>query len=316
VLCNFLLFLPYCCRYQDLVDVGLNIAELVHLEGQDSEDDDDDQHGSGSEVDGTELWEAARALHSDDHDEHHHHQQQLQQDSSLQEASKAAEAGSSSSSSSRSSGDAAVSTPLSSDSNGVLATITAAPAGSQAAAVAADTAAGVGKLRRPGSASSLQQQAAFSSKQGRSISSSKLGSSGGSAPAAAGAKMRLPQSDIASAGSVKEASLRVASQPGPAPRSLSMVRLAAEANRNLTGVEAREKGNVSGGVISAYVAAGGGILIAAWVVLMMAAEQGARVFTDTWLGFWASNAFHQGVWFYIGIYAALGVTYSLITFCR
>ncbi|WIA12103.1 hypothetical protein OEZ85_012177 [Tetradesmus obliquus] len=106
------------------------------------------------------------------------------------------------------------------------------------------------------------------------------------------------------------------SEAGAAPRSLSMVRLAAEANRNLTGVEAREKGNVSGGVIATYVAAGGGLLIAAWVVLMMAAEQGARVFTDTWLGFWASNAFHQGVWFYIGIYAALGVTYSLITFFR
>jgi ATP-binding cassette subfamily C (CFTR/MRP) protein 1 len=95
-----------------------------------------------------------------------------------------------------------------------------------------------------------------------------------------------------------------------------MVRLAAEANRNLTGVEAREKGNLSGSVISAYIAAGGGFLIAAWVVLMMAAEQGARVFTDTWLGFWASNAFHQNVWFYIGIYAALGITYSLITFAR
>jgi ATP-binding cassette subfamily C (CFTR/MRP) protein 1 len=95
-----------------------------------------------------------------------------------------------------------------------------------------------------------------------------------------------------------------------------MVRLAAEANRNLTGVEAREKGNLSGSVIAAYIAAGGGILIAALLVFMMAAEQGARVFTDTWLGFWASNAFHQGVWFYIGVYAALGITYSLITFAR
>ncbi|WIA32238.1 hypothetical protein OEZ86_003085 [Tetradesmus obliquus] len=190
-------------KYQDLVDEGLNIAELVHLEGQDSseEADDEQQHGSGSEVDGTELWEAARALHSDDHDEHQQQQQQQQQ-SSLQEAGKAAEAGSSSSSAG---GSSSVSTPLSTDT---------------------------------------------------------------------------------------------------------------KANRNLTGVEAREKGNVSGGVIATYVAAGGGLLIAAWVVLMMAAEQGARVFTDTWLGFWASNAFHQGVWFYICIYAALGITYSLITFIR
>ncbi|KAF6255037.1 ABC transporter [Scenedesmus sp. NREL 46B-D3] len=142
------------------------------------------------------------------------------------------------SSSGRSSGDAAASTQPSTDSNAVLATIKAAPAGSQAAAGSA--AAGAGKLSRP----------------------------------------------------------------------------TADANRNLTGVEEREKGNVSGGVISAYIAAGGGLLIVALLVLIMAAEQGARVFTDTWLGFWAANAFNQEVWFYIGIYAALGITYSLITFAR
>ena len=58
------------------------------------------------------------------------------------------------------------------------------------------------------------------------------------------------------------------------------------------------------------------MLIAAIIVLLFAAEQGSRVFTDTWLGFWASNNFHQGMWFYIGIYAASGLVYSLLTFSR
>jgi hypothetical protein len=40
------------------------------------------------------------------------------------------------------------------------------------------------------------------------------------------------------------------------------------------------------------------------------------VLTDTFLGWWASDLFKQGLWFYIGIYAGLGVLYSLLTFVR
>jgi hypothetical protein len=103
--------------------------------------------------------------------------------------------------------------------------------------------------------------------------------------------------------------------PG-ALRHVSMVRLATEANRNLTGVEERVEGNVKGRVLWAYVAAAGGVLVAGAILALFAVEQGSRVFTDTWLGFWTSNAFHQVVWFYIGIYAALGIFYSLVTFAR
>jgi ATP-binding cassette subfamily C (CFTR/MRP) protein 1 len=44
--------------------------------------------------------------------------------------------------------------------------------------------------------------------------------------------------------------------------------------------------------------------------------QGVRVFTDTWIGLWFGNRFDQGDWFYIGIYAGLGLLYGFTTFVR
>eukprot|EP00878_Enallax_costatus_P008308 GHUV01008686.1.p1 GENE.GHUV01008686.1~~GHUV01008686.1.p1 ORF type:complete len:1320 (+),score=395.23 GHUV01008686.1:299-4258(+) len=290
-------------RYQQLVDVGLNIAELVHLEGQDTDGD-----ASGSEVDGHELWTAAAALDSDD--------QQL----GSEQESCGAESGSPSSSAAA---EAAASSSRSSASSTPRVHVTAVVAGpvqqDSAGAATADT------LARPASASSLQALQGFKGgalTPGSSVNStvevlqgSKRSSTGGKVLKTK-STTHLPDSDPASAGSVLGASLRVASMGGPAPSALSMVRLAAEANRNLTGVEAREKGSVSGVVLRTYISAGGGMLIAAIIVLLFAAEQGSRVFTDTWLGFWASNNFHQSTWFYIGIYAASGIFYSLMTFSR
>ncbi len=103
---------------------------------------------------------------------------------------------------------------------------------------------------------------------------------------------------------------------GKPSRALSMVRLQSEANRNLTGVEARDQGNVSGRVIGTYVKAGGGWLVVAFIAALMALEQGTRVFTDTWLGFWATNRFAESLWFYLGIYAACGIGYSFVVYCR
>jgi hypothetical protein len=121
---------------------------------------------------------------------------------------------------------------------------------------------------------------------------------------------------VAPVGSVSAAALQLAaSQPAP-NSSLSVVRLAAEANRNLTGQEKKEKGGLSLLVLNSYIQAAGGILAALGVLLVIVTEQGSRVITDTFLGWWASDLFHQGLWFYIGIYACLGVLYSLLTFVR
>jgi ATP-binding cassette subfamily C (CFTR/MRP) protein 1 len=48
----------------------------------------------------------------------------------------------------------------------------------------------------------------------------------------------------------------------------------------------------------------------------MALEQGSRVVTDVWVGWWAADRFGLVVWAYVGIYAGLGVFYSLTTFIR
>jgi hypothetical protein len=119
-----------------------------------------------------------------------------------------------------------------------------------------------------------------------------------------------------SASSVSAAALQLAaSQPAP-NSSLSVVRLAAEANRNLTGQEKKEKGGLSLLVLNSYIQAAGGILAALGVLTVIVTEQGSRVITDTFLGWWATDLFHQGLWFYIGVYAGLGILYSLLTFVR
>jgi hypothetical protein len=117
-------------------------------------------------------------------------------------------------------------------------------------------------------------------------------------------------------GSVAEAALRrAASKAAPTPH-ITLHRLAAEANRNLTGTEEKEQGSISAVVLRTYVAAAGGVLVALSVTAAMAVEQGSRVLTDLFLGWWATDRFQQGVWFYIGVYAALGLFYSLATFVR
>jgi hypothetical protein len=84
-----------------------------------------------------------------------------------------------------------------------------------------------------------------------------------------------------------------------------------------SGVEARETGSIGMDVLTAYFRAGGGWGIVAFVVLLFGMEQFARVYTDTWVGLWFSDAFRRyNNWFYLGIYFALGVAYGLITFIR
>lgn len=288
----------FCCRYQQLVDVGLNIAELVHLEGQDI-----DSEASGSEVDGHELWEAAAALDLDD-----------QHSGSEQDVS-AADSGSSSSS--RAPTAVASSSSRSSSSSTPRVHVGGIDVGAKQQDAVSSAATDVSA--RPASARTVQK---LQDPKGSSVGGildvlhGSKRSSGRDQVHKSKSTAHLAVSDPASAGSVTGASLRVASMGGLAPPALSTVRLAAEANRNLTGVEAREKGSVSGVVLRTYISAGGGMLIVAIIALLFAAEQGARVFTDTWLGFWASNNFHQGMWFYIGIYAASGIFYSLMTFSR
>jgi hypothetical protein len=275
------------------VDAGLNIEQLVHVEGEESTEDSDDD----AELDGTEHWEPAVGY------------------TTTTTAAAAAVGGDEAKCASGASHPSGDSSPTaSSDSSHSTPTAVIKTAGTL---TTAGTAAGAAQLQRLNSAGSFAGgdedvgdtcEVADVRERSNSVKKSKLNKSGST--------RHLSAADFASAGSVKGASLKLAAGGSKAPRSLSMVRLATEANRNLTGVEAREQGNVSSLVLKTYINAGGGWLVALLVVALMALEQGSRVFTDTWLSFWTSNLFNQGMWFYIGIYAACGVLYSLLTYLR
>ncbi|GFH22354.1 ABC transporter, multidrug resistance associated protein, partial [Haematococcus lacustris] len=97
---------------------------------------------------------------------------------------------------------------------------------------------------------------------------------------------------------------------------VTLTRQETSANRNLTGVEEREAGNLSLDVVTRYFDGGGGWLYVALIVMMFAAEQGARVYTDRWVGVWFSDSYNRSTAFYLGIYFALGVLYGALTFAR
>ncbi|GLI66142.1 hypothetical protein VaNZ11_009876 [Volvox africanus] len=97
---------------------------------------------------------------------------------------------------------------------------------------------------------------------------------------------------------------------------ITLTRQATDANRNLTGIEVRESGAISGDVINLYFKAGGGWIYFGPLLVLFALEQGARVYTDTWVGNWFGDKYDRNLGFYLGIYFMLGVIYGLFTFIR
>jgi len=90
----------------------------------------------------------------------------------------------------------------------------------------------------------------------------------------------------------------------------------AAANRNLTGLEERVEGNIGWDVVTTYFSAGGGKPVIFCLICLFCLEQGARVYTDRWVGIWFSNSFNQPLAFYLGMYFALGLFYAFLTFAR
>ncbi|MEW5311498.1 MAG: hypothetical protein WDW38_003208 [Sanguina aurantia] len=105
---------------------------------------------------------------------------------------------------------------------------------------------------------------------------------------------------------------------GGKPEKVTLVRQEQDANRNLTGTESREEGNLSFDVLRQYFSAGGGLMTFLFLIFMFGAEQAARVYADKWVGVWFSQppVYQQGTWFYLGIYFGLGVLYACSTFAR
>lgn len=99
-------------------------------------------------------------------------------------------------------------------------------------------------------------------------------------------------------------------------KKVTLVRRDVDTDRNLTGVETREAGAISWKVVSTYFGNGGGWATGISLLVLFGLEQAARVWTDKWVGLWFTNKYGRGNWFYLGIYAAMGLAYGLVTFVR
>ncbi|KAG2498469.1 hypothetical protein HYH03_003722 [Edaphochlamys debaryana] len=97
---------------------------------------------------------------------------------------------------------------------------------------------------------------------------------------------------------------------------ITYTRQATDANRNLTGIETRESGAISMDVVKLYFRSGGGIIYGIILLFLFALEQGARVYTDTWVGNWFGDKYDRSTGFYLGIYFMLGAVYGITTFLR
>jgi len=58
------------------------------------------------------------------------------------------------------------------------------------------------------------------------------------------------------------------------------------------------------------------MFVIAIIIMLFTLEQGARAYTDRWIGIWFDNTYDQGTWFYLGLYLMLGCVYAGITFVR
>lgn len=83
----------------------------------------------------------------------------------------------------------------------------------------------------------------------------------------------------------------------------------------LIDVEGREVGEVNRQVYFQYILALGGPLIVGFLLFFFAMEQTSKTLADWWLSWWSDNP-GRNSWFYIGIYAALGLTNGFFVLTR
>ncbi|KAH9945256.1 P-loop containing nucleoside triphosphate hydrolase protein [Epithele typhae] len=79
-------------------------------------------------------------------------------------------------------------------------------------------------------------------------------------------------------------------------------------------VEERNMGSVSSKVYGEYIRAGKGYVILPLLVLSVALLQGAQVMSSYWLVYWQEVKWNFGDAFYMGIYAALGISQAITFF--
>ena len=78
--------------------------------------------------------------------------------------------------------------------------------------------------------------------------------------------------------------------------------------------EERAVSSVSWSVYSAYLKASGTLLNGPLAIFFLILSQGANIATSLWLSYWTSNAFGFSTGTYIGVYAGLGASQSILMF--
>ncbi|KAF9453430.1 ABC transporter [Macrolepiota fuliginosa MF-IS2] len=86
------------------------------------------------------------------------------------------------------------------------------------------------------------------------------------------------------------------------------------AGKGMMQAEERNTGAISWEVYRQYVKAGFGEVIIPLLFISMVLMQGATVISSYWLVWWQEMSFHQSQGFYMGVYAALGVSQAIAGF--
>ncbi|GMH40904.1 hypothetical protein BSKO_08808 [Bryopsis sp. KO-2023] len=89
-----------------------------------------------------------------------------------------------------------------------------------------------------------------------------------------------------------------------------------KSGKELTGIEDREGGSIGREVLGRYGVAVGGAVVITIALILLVLEQACKIFTDRWVGLWASDELDAKVGFYIGIYALSGIIFGGVAFLR
>ncbi|KAF9581339.1 hypothetical protein BGW38_001686 [Lunasporangiospora selenospora] len=81
--------------------------------------------------------------------------------------------------------------------------------------------------------------------------------------------------------------------------------------KGLMSQEERSMGSVDGKIYMGYVRAAGGVYLIPLLLLLLTLAQVTKIGTDLWLSWWTANSFSKSQGFYMGLYAAWGISQGI-----
>ncbi|KAF5342067.1 hypothetical protein D9611_001575 [Ephemerocybe angulata] len=106
----------------------------------------------------------------------------------------------------------------------------------------------------------------------------------------------------------------IVEENGPEEKETKKERVPAKAGAALMQEEERNTGSIEWDVYKAYVQAGKGEIVLPLLFFSLVLMQGATVLSSYWLVWWQEKSWHKTQGFYMGIYAALGVSQAVAAF--